>query len=484
MKYVNFTILLFLSVNVFSQKYNVLDFGAKSGGTIVNTKQIQAAIDKCTQNGGGQVIIPAGEFLSGTLILKDKVELYLSENAVLKGSPDFKDYPYLDVKFESLFKDKFYYNKEKTIQEYRAFIFAEATHGVSITGYGTIDGNGGSPSFQLGNDASSKSSMERPMLILMIDSRDVRIHNVHIRNSAYWMQNYLACENVHIHGIRVFNHCNYNNDGIDIDSKNVVIENCDIDADDDAICLKSHDPDRFCENIVIRNCTVRSNCNGIKMGTGSLGGFRNVRIDNITYGGASEYKVRSLAVKQKLTYIEPDIPLMLAGLAIENVDGGITDNITVSNLFMQNVQTPIFIKLGNRTPRRSKNPSSPAVAGLSNIKIDNVVARSHSKITSSITGYPGNDVQNIELNNIRISSMGTVTADEIPAVLPENEKNYPENGMFGHVLPSNGLYIRHAKGIVLNNITFEVRNPDARPDIIFDDVKQGIIYTCKEQFSF
>jgi len=463
------------SLASFSQEYNIRDFGARPHTKQMNTTQIQAAIDQCNRNGGGKVVIPAGEFYSGTLVLKDKVELHLLEGAVLKGSDDFNDYPYLDVKFKSQFTDKSYYNKQKVIQEYRAFIFSEGTRQVSITGNGTIDGNGGAQGFQLGNDASSKASMERPILILMVDCRDIKVYNVHLCNSAYWMQNYLACENIHINGISVYNHCNFNNDGIDIDSKNVTIENCYIDSDDDAICLKSHDPDRFCENVIIRNCTVRTNCNGIKLGTGSLGGFRNIQICNISYAGASEYRVRNQAYRQSLSYIEQGIPTMLSGLAIENVDGGITDNITVSNLFMQNVQTPIFIRLGNRTSRASTHLSSPSVGGLSNVKIENVVAKSHSKITSSITGYPGNNVENIELSNIRISSMGNVRKDEIPDILPENESEYPENDMFGPVLPSGGLYVRHAKGIILNNISFEVRQPDARPDILLDDVNQASV---------
>lgn len=474
MKQICLLILLFYSITSFSREYNILDFGALPEVGQINSSFIQAAIDQCSRDGGGRVIIPSGEFYSGTLILKDKVELHLLDGAILKGSCDFNDYPYLDVKFKSQFTDKSYYNKQKVIQEYRAFIFSEGTRQIAITGNGTIDGNGGAQSFQLGNDASSKESMERPILILMVDCRDIKVSNVHLCNSAYWMQNYLACENIHISGISVYNHCNYNNDGIDIDSKNVTIENCNIDADDDAICLKSHDPDRFCENVIIRNCTVRTNCNGIKMGTGSLGGFRNIQISNISYFAASEYRVRNPAYRE-VSYIEQGIPTMLSGLAIENVDGGITDNITVSNLFMQNVQTPIFIKLGNRTPRITNDSTSPKVAGLSNVRIDNVVARSHSKITSSITGYPGNVVENIQLSNIRISSMGNVNQKGIPDILPENEKEYPENDMFGPILPASGLYIRHAQGIILNNITFEVRMPDNRPDIVFDDVKHASV---------
>lgn len=123
----------------------------------------------------------------------------------------------------------------------------------------------------MGNDAGSQASLERPVLILMVDCREVRLRQIELRNSAYWMQCYLACDGVFLSGVTVRNHCNFNNDGIDIDSKNVLVENCEFDSDDDAICLKSHDPDRWCENVVIRNCTVRTNCNGVKLGTGRSG---------------------------------------------------------------------------------------------------------------------------------------------------------------------------------------------------------------------
>jgi polygalacturonase len=464
-----FLAFLFLTVDSFSQSLNILDFGAKANGATINTVPIQAAIDKCSLNGGGQVIVPAGTFLSGTLILKASVELHLMEGAVLKGSADFKDYPYLDVKFQSQFTDKSYYTKKKIIQRYRAFIFAEAVKGVSITGYGTIDGNGSSPAFQLGGDAGSRESMERPILILMIDSKDIYVANIHLRNSAYWMQNYLACENVHIKGINVYNHSNYNNDGIDIDSKNVLIEDSYIDVDDDGICMKSHDPERFCENVVIRNCTVRTNCNAIKFGTGSLGGFRNIQVTNVTIKQASEDGIRNW--QENLEFIEQP-KTILAGIALENVDGGITDNITFRNIFMNDVQTPFFIKLGNRDLVNDDGESiTPDPGRLRNVKLENITAVSHSKMTSSITGIPNYDVENIELSNINISSMGKGTLEESLIDLPENEKDYPENRMFGYVLPSSGLYLRHAKGIVLRNVNLEVRNKDFRPAVIMDDVK-------------
>lgn len=234
------------------------------------------------------------------------------------------------------------------------------------------------------------------------------------------MQNYLACDGLHIKGITVYNHCNYNNDGIDIDSKNVLIENCTVDSDDDGICLKSHDRDRLCENVVIRNCTVGSTTNAVKFGTASVGGFRNIEVNNIIIKSASESSIRDW---QKILGFVDKPNTGLSGIAIETVDGGTTDNIRVNNIFMTGVHAPVFVKLGDR--------SSEGTGKLRNVTISNVTAVSHSKMTSSITGYPGYDVENIQLRNIRINSPGGGTMEDSRIILPENEKNYPEINMFG-----------------------------------------------------
>jgi polygalacturonase len=454
------SLFIFATFGAFTQSVNILDFGAKADGSTINTRSIQAAIDKCNSNGGGQVVIPEGRFFSGTIFLKSGVNLHLLPGAILLGSTEHTDYPFLDIQYNTQFNAP----NNGITPKFRALIYAENANNLGITGQGTINGNGADPNFHLGNDASSKESKQRPILLFMVNCRDITVEGLHLESSAYWMQNYLACENLHIKGLRIFNHSNYNNDGIDIDSKNVLIEDCIIDSDDDAICLKSHDKDRPCENVVVRNCVVRSICNGIKMGTGSAGGFRNIDISNITISKASKDLIRNW--QRNLKFIEQPVTV-LAGIAIENVDGGNTDNITVRNVFMTDVQTPIFIKLGNRA---LQNPGR-----LRNVKIDNITAASHSKMASSITGIPGYNVENVQLTNINISSMGQGTEQDGQINLPENEKGYPENRMFGFVLPASGLYLRHVEGIVVQNLTLQVRNKDYRPATVLNDVKQGSI---------
>lgn len=454
-----FTILLFsISFSAFSADHNILTYGAKADGKTVNTKAIQAAVNKCSAEHGGRVIVPAGVFVSGTIVLKNDVELYLAEGAEIKGSPNNKDYP----------QPQSADGKKVTW----ALIVALDVHHIALTGRGTINGNGAAPAFQLGDDTAPGYNGIRPNIITMVNCKDIEILNIRLRNSPHWMQTYFRCENLHIKGIQIYNHANLNNDGIDIDSKNVLIEDCNIDSDDDGICLKSDDDNIPCENVTIRNCTIASNCGAIKFGTSSHSGFRNINISNITIHKASQDLFRHW--QQHVKFVDQPVTA-IAGISIENVDGGKTDNVTIDNIFMEDVQTPIFIKLGKRGATKSKDPAAFYPGYLRNITISNVVAVSHSKITSSITGFPGYYVENVILKNITIITPGNGTAAEADTPLPENETAYPEARMFGVTLPSSGLYVRHAKGILLQNITLRTLSKDARPQIIMDDAKDAQI---------
>jgi polygalacturonase len=451
-------LLLSISISAFSADHNILTFGAKADGKTVNTKAIQAAVDQCSSEHGGRVIVPAGVFMSGTIVFKNDVTLYLMEGAEIKGSPDSKDYP--DQKTSE--------GKKATW----ALIVAQNVNHISLVGHGTINGNGAVQAFQLGDDTAPGYHGVRPNIITMVNCKDIEILDIHLRNSPHWMETYVRCENLHMKGVQVYNHANLNNDGIDIDSKNVLIEDCTIDSDDDGICLKSDDDNIPCENVTIRNCTVASNCNAVKFGTGSRSGFRNINISNITIHKASQDLFRHW--QQHIKFVDEPVTV-IAGISVENVDGGKTDNVVINNIFMDDVQTPIFIRLGKRGATKSKDPASFDPGHLRNVTISNVVAVSHSKITSSITGIPGYDVENVILSNIKISTLGNGTGAEADAPLSEKETTYPESRMFGVTLPSSGLYVRHVKGISLQNITLQTRNMDARPQIIMDDVKDAQI---------
>jgi polygalacturonase len=454
-----------LSGNVlFAQVYNIKDFGAVADGKTMNTKAIQQAINKCSKQ-GGEVLVPEGTFLTGTLYLRDNVKVSISENAKLLGSASFADYPDNQV---TGYKNAFTNYPDGRSHTNKAMFFAEGVKNITLTGKGTIDGNGKSPAFDLGNDSRSPQSRSRPCMILLVDCKNIAVTDLHLTNSAYWLQNYLGCDGLQLKRLTIYNHANWNVDGIDIDSKNVLVEDCKIDVDDDGICLKSHDANRACENVVVRNCEVASNCNAIKFGTVGIGGFKNINISNCIIHKASEDKIRHW--QQNLKFIGEPITV-IAGIALEAVDGGIIDNVRINNIQMQDVQTPIFIVLGNRGSKQVNSTAPPPVSQIRNISINNVTASSQSKMCSSVTAFPGYYAENIELSNISLNDMGNGTPQEGNITLKENPKAYPENRMYGEVYPASGLFVRHVKNLKLYDITFKTQHPDARPAIILDDVQ-------------
>lgn len=428
-------IFLFQMSLIYSQFYNILNYGAMPDSLIINTKAIQEAIDSCYFNGGGTVIIPQGAFVTGTLLLKDNVNLHLEHNSKLIASTDTLDFPSGGGK--------------------KSLIFINNANNVSIDGKGIIDGRGSL--FQI----DSLDPDDRPFLIWVNNSQNIRIENLTLKNSAYWTLWLRGNQYVRIKGLNIYSHANLNNDGIDIDSKDVIITDCIIDTDDDALCFKSHRMEP-CENVVVSNCILASNCNFIKMGTRSQGGFRNITITNCVLRPASESNFRfwNYYLTKYLKAGITDSVTGISGIALEVVDGGFMDQVTISNITMSGVQTPIFIRLGNRTH---------STGSLRNVLISNITATSRSLIASSITGIPGFYVENLMLKNIIINSLGGCSESDLKMPVPEAEKEYPENRMFYSNLPAYGFYIRHAKNITLDNIQLNIEQPDIRPAIWLED---------------
>ena len=186
-------------------------------------------------------------------------------------------------------------------------------------------------------------------MLFVKDSENFSVENVHMKNSATWTFRIFRSQYVFVRGIKIYAHTNWNNDGIDIDGKNVVVSDCIIDCDDDAVCLKSDDDKFVVENISITNCIIASNCNPIKFGTASRAGFKNIAISNCIIRAASESNIRnwnSLSWMERYCVAKPITGL--AGIALEAVDGGFLENVTISNIVMIDIQTPIFIRAGHR----------------------------------------------------------------------------------------------------------------------------------------
>ncbi|GAB2603358.1 glycoside hydrolase family 28 protein [Spirosoma areae] len=468
-------ILLALLPGRFShaQTYNVVDFGAVPNAKTLNTQAIQKAIDKCAET-GGLVYFPKGTFLSGTIFLRSNVTLHLSPMAVLKGSPLPQDYP--DI-FKTLPPGETTGTPATKIRNpdtqrrcQVGFVVAQNVHHVGIEGTGTIDGNGMEWTGSKENDGPN-----RPNCVLFIYCEDVLVKDFTLKNSVNWATYYLKCNRVNINRMKINSLGIINNDGLDIESSNVSVSDCIIESDDDGICLKSSDYEPI-ENISITNCVIKSNCNGIKFGTASLGGFKNVSISNCVISKVLATRHWPWNWHKEMKDIELPVSV-LAGLALELVDGGTMENITITNISMRDVQTAIFVHLGNRARREKPTDPVRPPGVLKNVIISNVNAISHSKITNSISGQPGYPVENIQLSNIQINSMGKGTAEEASMPVPERAAVYPEQRMFGYSLPAHGFYLRHAKNITFQNVDFQLRNPDRRPAYAFDDVKDVFIKT-------
>ncbi|VAX28209.1 Polygalacturonase [hydrothermal vent metagenome] len=440
--YILFNIYLLLSSLLFPstrQYYNVVDYGAKADGKILNTKSIQEAIDKCASNGGGTVVFPAGTYLSGTIVMKDNVILHLEAGSKILGSKNIDDYR-VNLKLISN-------NKQKDING--ALILALDKKNIGITGFGTIDGQG----------KSFYGKENRPVLLFFNGCKDVTIKGVTLQHPASWTQHYLKCNGVTIRDVKVFAHGGENNDMVDINqSRNVVITGLNGDSDDDGITLKST-AEGLVENVIISDCNIRTRTNAIKMGTESYGGFRDITITNCTISPSVTETGFSGAAEG------------LAGIALEIVDGGIMENITVSNIVIEETTSPIFIRLGNRARNYPKlGLESKPIGSINNIKISNIIARNASKTGCSIVGEIGHPITNVSISNVKINFKGGGTLKEGLSEKPELVNEYPESTQLG-ILPAYGFFVRHVDGITFRDVEFTYDEEEHRPAMLFNDVK-------------
>lgn len=439
------------------QDYNILKYGARPGFDTENTKSIQKAIDAAAVKGRGRVIVPAGNFVTGPLVLKSGVELHLQKNAVLLGSAKRMSYPVGKM----------------------SVISAVGQHDISITGKGSIDGQGRDLVenalllLREGKIQDEQWLMKRPTeknrpnLVYLIDCKQVKVTGITLKNAACWVQNYTGCDGVVIDSMTVHSNAYWNNDGLDIvDSRNVTVTNSYFNAADDAICLKSEHVTGRCENIRVENCVLRSSASGFKLGTGSVGGFKNITVKNLTV--FDTYR---------------------SAIALETVDGAFIENVAIHQVVAKNTGNAIFIRLGHRN-------KDERYSTLSNVLIDDVRVEvpagkpdigypmegpppkvaPHNLVPASIVGLPGHPVQNVTIQNVEIiygggakKEIAYVPLDALSSVT-ENAAGYPEFTMFAE-LPSWGFYIRHAEGIKLNNVKLSYLENDFRPALVADDVK-------------
>ena len=386
--------------------YNVLAYGAKGDGCTDDAPSLQHAIDACSEHGGGRVCLPAGKtFLSGPLQLKSNVELYLDANAVLLANPD-----------ESIYHLSAFGSNEG---EGMLWLWAKEARNIRLAGMGTIDGNG--VRF-MGRELSDSYELKpvttfdpRPHVLTLIGVTGVQIHDLTIREGAYWTVHLVGCDDVVIDGINLLNNLKIRNgDGIDIDhSRNVRISNCHITSGDDCICLKNrreyaqYGP---CHDIVVTNCTMTSRSCAIKIGSENMDSIYNVTFDNCVITRSNR------------------------GLGIQNRDEGTVTDVMFSNIIMDlqlwsdvwwGKAEPIYVTSYPRADGNNKDANWRFPKGethgrcgeVSRIYFNNIVA------TSENGCFVGGDVigkvnhvyfNNVKLRHRRVTNYATGMADLRP----------------------------------------------------------------------
>ncbi len=422
--------------------FNIQDFGAKTGKHVINTKAIQKAVDKCTEQGGGVVQIPAGKYVTGTIVLKDNVTLNVVAGAELLGSYNIEDYT----------------ERVQTSVEAPSFsqclIYAENAKNVTVSGMGTINGRGFPRYFK----------EKRPMLMRFIECNNLHIEDITLKNAGSWNTHLVFCDQVRFDNVNIYNRIQPNNDGIDFDGcSNLMISGCIIDSRDDAICGKSTSTTHPCENIIVDRCIMSSDCSGFKLGTSSRGRYNNITVSNCVMKNCGMSAIKLICV-----------------------DGGSINNISFSNIVMDSVEGPVFIRLGARGKlyKKAKEQdysttgidaiSSTPVGTIKNIMFSNiqasVVETDTARAGMLITGIKGHYIENVTFNNVHVFYPGGGTVKQALRHVPELAAVYPEKAWFG-ILPAYGLYARHIKNMTLNNVSFDFVSPEMRPSLFFLDAK-------------
>lgn len=421
---------------------DALERGVPADGHTIVTGELQHLIDECSIS-GGVVYLKGGIYLTGMIELKKNVTLYIEEDATLKGVLDIHAYPVRESKMHP--------NWNMLVQgPQKALIYADSQENICITGGGTIDGSGDFPG-EYGSESLRVSA------ILLVGCRNAKLFDLYIKDAGMWTVPLVECDDLYIHDVNIDSTWYPNRDGIDLcDCCNVLVENCNIKADDDAMCFKSGN-ESGCDNVLIRDCFIISTmANGIKFGTYSYGGFTNCTCERCI-------------VKDTRT----------CAISIQCVDGGRIRNLQFHQIDIQNVESVFFILIGDkgRTPDWGRH----RIGSIEEIVFDRIEAEGVRRSYGSYLGgfekegeiYP---VRDILFSHVNVIYKGGVT--EMPEVPAEFANQYPESNCFG-ILPGAGYFIRHAERVRFSACKTQVTLSDKRPvfyvtdgtEVFLDDEK-------------
>jgi hypothetical protein len=438
----------FASRSLGATNINVKDLGATGDGKTLDTDAIQRAIDDCSKSGGGTVLVPAGQYLVATVQLKDNVTLHLDAKSELLGTPELPAYRNVDPFKDGLGADVGW-----------AMLTAVDAKHIAIEGDGTLNGNG--KAIATGNKFKGQGWGHRPFLVRIVRCNDVVIRGVTLRDAGSWTTNFFQSDSVTVDHVTIDSHVAPHNDGIDIDGcQHVTISNCDIDSGDDAICLKTTSP-RPCVDITASGCKLKSHQGAFKCGTESMADFRDIRVTNCQVHDTHNGGIKLLAV-----------------------DGAHLTNVTISDITMDEVRTPIFVRLGARLKTFRAGDAKEDVGGIEHVTIRNVVAKAaaNSQLMPPsgiyVIGIPNHPVRDLSLQNIKITLAGGGTRDDARAQVQEKIDNYPEIDRYGKKLPAYGLYARHVEGLNVVGLTIKLDSPDLRPAVVCDDAANVALDKC------
>ncbi|MBN2814398.1 MAG: hypothetical protein JXQ80_09995 [Bacteroidales bacterium] len=434
--------------------YKVEDFGAKGDGVTINTREIQEAVDVCSAAGGGIVSFSSGSYVTGTFQIRSGVMIEVAKGCRILGSTNLADYPEKVEQFKSVMSENHKYRQ--------SLIYAEGAKNIGISGAGEIYFRGEKANFP--GKQTTGEIIGRPFGIRMIECTNIVMQDITLRNAAAWMQSYIYCNNMIFDGIKVINHANFNNDGLDVDGcDGVIIRNCLINSEDDAMCLKGCS-DKPTQHILVENSFFVSTCNALKIGTDTQGNFKNIVARNLLLGGIPA-SMASSAGRQAST-----------GITLATVDGGNIEDVYIHDVIIHQARCPVFIRIGNRL-RVMHGLPKPPVGILNRILIENVTGKGNFRQGSYIAGIPGHNVENVIIRNYQIEMEGGGTAAMAEASVPENEGGYPDAHQFlVQGLPAYGFYLQHAANIWLDMVRIVTVTPDCRPEFaVGNDIHNVVV---------
>ena len=440
--------------------FDITAYGAKSDGTTINTSAIQQAIDACHAAGGGTVLFPSGVFVSGSLQLKSRVTLKVGKDAILRGSPNIADYT---VETAPLHWSAFW--KFAASNWKQCLIYAENAQEIGIEGPGTIDGQGGTERkvFPNANDP------RRPMLVRIVGCRKVTVREVNLLDPAAFTTFFVRSEDIHIEGVTIRSRKSPNGDGLDFDGcKRVRIKDCDIDAGDDGIAPKVFHPDWPNEDFEISGCRITSRWHAIRVGTESIAPIRRLSVRDCVFTQCQ------------------------GGIKIEANEGAQFEDLSFSGIEMKQVCQPFMVLASRFTFSAHGQSVRPPVGRIRNVRFsdirvvvgsgDDVGYKGKSgsedpfeRLCSAVVSRPGSHIENVSFTNIDLIFPGGGTAEHAARLdvgeLLESSNYIKWATPFDGELPASALYLRHVKGVRLENVRFAVEKPDARAFIAGDDVQ-------------